>query len=331
VDLNALSPSRIKAFGLDINNAADRTLLISRMNASGVIARGFTAPYASYALTNTLAQTLRPYPQFGSIPMRWAPLGNSWYDSLQAKLTKRYSSGLSLTAAFTWQKELVLGSEGGSVNDVFNRPLQKSFSPSSMPFVLVTGFTYRLPAVGPNRLVKALVRDWAFGGVLRYASGQPIAAPSAQNALSSLLFRGTYANRVPGQPLFLKDLNCHCIDPNKDFVLNPAAWSDPAAGQWGTAARYYNDYRSARRPDEELSLARTFRIHERVTFQIRAEFFNVFNRAYMVNPSSTNALQTPVRNSSGVPTSGFGYINSGALYGTNGGMRNGQLVGRIQW
>ena len=32
-------------------------------------------------------------------------------------------------------------------------------------------------------------------------------------------------NRVEGQPLFVQDPNCHCIDPRKDFVLNPAAWS----------------------------------------------------------------------------------------------------------
>ena len=40
-------------------------------------------------------------------------------------------------------------------------------------------------------------------------------------------------NRVEGQPLFVKDPNCQCIDPRTDFVLNPAAWSDPAPGQFG--------------------------------------------------------------------------------------------------
>ena len=45
-------------------------------------------------------------------------------------------------------------------------------------------------------------------------------------------------NRVPGQPLFLKDPNCHCIDPNKEFVLNPAAWSEAAGGQFGGAAPF---------------------------------------------------------------------------------------------
>lgn len=45
-------------------------------------------------------------------------------------------------------------------------------------------------------------------------------------------------NRVSGEPVFLKDPNCHCIDPNKDFVLNPAAWVEAPAGQFGTSAGY---------------------------------------------------------------------------------------------
>ena len=77
--------------------------------------------------------------------------------------------------------------------------------------------------------------------MLTYASGTPIQAPTSTNNLNSLLFRGTassgtFYNRNPGVPLFLKDLNCHCIDPTKDLVLNKDAWSNPADGQWGTAA-----------------------------------------------------------------------------------------------
>ena len=104
--------------------------------------------------------------------------------------------------------------------------------------------------------------------------------------------RGTFANRVAGQPLFLKDLNSHCIDPNKEFVLNPKAWSDPAQGDWGYSAVYYSDYRTQRRPDEQLSLGRVFRISEKMQASIRAEFFNVFNRTYMVDPDSGNFQAT---------------------------------------
>ena len=64
-----------------------------------------------------------------------------------------------------------------------------------------------------------------------------------------------------------------------------------------------------------------------MSFQIRAEFFNVFNRTYMNDPVATNPLQTPTR-SNGVLTGGFGYINPGSL---NSQPRNGQLVARFQF
>ena len=252
------------------------------------------------------------------------------------KLTKRYSHGLSLTASFTWQKELVLGALSGlaisqspqAVNDIFNRQQNKYISADSQPFQFVTGFTYLTPAVTTNRWTRLIVRDWNFSGVLRYASGLPIQVPTAQNNLNTLLFRGTFANRVPGQPLFLKDLNCHCIDPNKDFVLNPAAWSDPAAGQFGSAAAFYNDYRYARRPTESLSFGRTFRVRESISFQVRGEFFNVLNRTQINNPDSGNALATQTRNTSGVPTAGFGRVNAGSLFSNP---RSGHILARFQF
>ena len=77
---------------------------------------------------------------------------------------------------------------------------------------------------------------------------------------------------MPGEPLFLKDLNCHCIDPNKDFVLNPKAWADVPQGQWGFSAPYYNDYRYARVPSEQLSLGRIFRVKERYRLQCARSF-----------------------------------------------------------
>ena len=335
VDFNAMSQQRLASFGLDINNAANRALLILPLSSPQVIAAGFKAPYAAFPTSSTLAQSLRPYPQFGNLGGRWVARGNSWYDSLQSKLTKRYSHGLTATVAFTWQKELNLGAgglganiPGTPTNDILNRNNNKYIAAESQPLQLAFGFDYRMPAFTSNRWVRAIQRDWTIGGVFRYTSGLPILSPSAQNSLSTLLFRGTFANRVPGQPLFVKDPNCHCIDPNKDFILNPAAWSDPAAGQFGTAAAYYSDYRSARRPAESMSLGRHFRIREGVSLDIRSEFFNIFNRTEFNNPDSTNALAAPVRNGAGVPTSGFGRVNPGSVFSTP---RSGQIVGRFQF
>lgn len=327
INLNAVTPQRIAAAGLDINSAADRTLLTSRLDSSIAQSRGFKAPYAGYPLSLTVAQTLRPFPQFGNMSVWWAPLGSNWYDALQTKVTRRYSHGLTLTGAFTWQKELVLGAEGGPINDVFNRPNQKTISASSQPFVFVTGFSYQVQPWGFNKWMKAAIRDWTIGGSLRYASGMPIQVPAANNALSSLLFRSTFANRVPGQPLFTHDVNCHCFDPNTTFVLNPKAWTDPAAGQWGTSAAYYNDYRYARTPDESLAIGRMFRIRESIKLQLRAEFFNPFNRTYLNNPDSTNAAATQ-NVTAGQVVSGFGRISTGS---TSLPPRSGQVVARFQW
>jgi hypothetical protein len=171
---------------------------------------------------------------------------------------------------------------------------------------LAFGFDYRVPAFASNKLLRAVQRDWTLSGFFRYTSGLPILSPAAQNSLSTLLFRGTYANRVPGVPVYMKDPNCHCIDPNKDFILNPAAWTDPAPGQFGTAAAYYTDYRYARRPTESASFGRLFRIREGMSFEVRGEFFNIFNRTQFNNPDSTNAVAPQVKNATtGIPTSGL--------------------------
>ena len=337
LNINALTAADLSRFGLDLNNAADRALLNSRLNSATAVSRGFSSrfPYSGFSADNTVAQSLRPYPQFGTVNVTNAPLGNTWYDSLQAKVTKRYSHGLDFSYVFTWAKELNIGAEADSgglaaaVNDVFNRAQNKYISGYNRPFVNVLAANYRLPSWGPTRIFSLAVRDWQIGAVLQYASGMPIRVPVAQNALATLLFRGTNVNRVAGEPLFTEDLNCHCVDPNKQFVLNPKAWTDPSPGQFGTAAAYYNDYRFQRRPQESMSIARIFQIRERISVQIRMEFTNIFNRTQMNDPASTNALQTQTRNTTtGKPTGGFGWVDTSDVFALP---RQGTAVVRFQF
>jgi Carboxypeptidase regulatory-like domain len=332
VSLNALTPQRIASFGLDVNNPTDYALLTSPLSSPQAIARGFKAPYAGYSLGNTVAQSLRPYPQFGGIGIQWAPLGDSWYDALQVKVTKRFSHGLDFTANYTRSKNLATAEDqdGTTIptNDVFNRGLNKTLSRNDQPNIFVVAFNYQIPGWNRNTWTKQILGGWSTGGIFHYASGTPIQVPTANNNLNSVYFQGTFANRVAGQPLFLKDLNCGCIDPTKSLVLNPAAWSQPGPGQFGTAAAYYNDYRYARRPDEQINFGRAFRVKERMSLQVRAEFFNVFNRTYLNNPSNGNAQATTSFKSNGVLSSGFGYINNSSVYSAP---RTGQIVARFQF
>jgi len=325
ININAISSQRLASFGINLNNPAQLALMTMPLNSPQVVAAGFTAPYPGFPTTQTLAQALRPFPQFSTITAQGAPLGDTWYEALQTKLTKRLSHGLDVLGTFVWEK--VLDDTDGNVNNVFNRPNQKALASLDQPLAIVVAFTYRAPGFGSNTWVKRVSRNWTFSGILKYASGLPILVPVAQNNLNSVLFQNTYANRVPGQPLFLENLNCGCIDPHKDFVLNPAAWSEPAPGQWGYSAPYYNDYRYTRLPSEQAGFGRIFQIREGLTFQIRAEFFNIFNRVYLNNPTSTNALATQTT-SGGVPTSGFGYINPGSVQVAP---RSGQIIARFQF
>src|SRR5579872_1715189 len=339
---NCIGQDTLAANGLNLSNAADRTLLASPISSAIAAARGFTAPYAGFPSSATVAQSLRPFPQYGNITnWHWVPLGDTWYESLQLKATKRFNHGLEFSTNFTWSKQLTLGVEddfgrGGGViiNDAFNRPNQKALSVFDQPFQYVFSGSYTTPKLSGgnkftgNKIFSWIARDWQIGTLLRYSSGTPIPSPTSTNSLATYLYQSTLFNRNPGVAPFTQDLNCHCFDPSKNLVFNPAAWSNPGPGQWGTAAAYYSDFRYQRRPVENMSLGRVFRVKERASLQIRAEFTNIFNRTEVSNPTATNPLATPQLNGLGQYTAGFGYINLGTTFSAP---RQGQLVARFQF
>ena len=91
---NATPLERFTERGLDLNNAADRQLLTSRIDSPLAASRGFGKPYASFPGSATVAQSLRPFPQFNDgLAVRWAPLGQTWYDALH--VNRRSASGIT--------------------------------------------------------------------------------------------------------------------------------------------------------------------------------------------------------------------------------------------
>lgn len=302
--LNQVSPATFAAFGLSpYTNAADNLLLGDALSNSAVIARiGNYLPYTGYSTNNTLINALRPFPQFSTINDTNSPTGRTWYDSLQTKGTHRFSHGLSAQGSFTWSKALV-----GIRPNLFVES-NKSLQPTDQPFLFNANILYVTQRYFSNRLVTALTRDWGIGAFLQYGSGLPLAPPTDPNVN---YIGGSEMFRVPGQPLFLKNLNCGCINPYQDQVLNPAAWAAPAPGTFGPATgTYYGDFRSARRPQENMNFGRTFRIKEKYDLQIRAEFVNIFNRTQIGNPSTaSNPASALSHNAAGQLTAGFGVIN----------------------
>lgn len=346
VNPNALNSSVLAAHNINILNPADQALLLTPLadvlGTPLAAAHNITDPYPSFPTTEPVNQAIRPFPQYGNLNEIWAPLGDSWYDALQLKVTKRFSHGLSAMYSFTYQKELTDGAETSynlfaaftpQVNDPFNHDVNKYLSGQSIPLVSIINLIYTTPKLPGPKLVSWLLRDWQYSAYLRYQSGLPILAPSSTNQLNTLLdlSNATFMNRVPGQPLFLTNLNCGCYDPTKTLVLNPKAWANPPAGVFGEGAAYYNDYRYQRVPTENMGIGRIFRVTERVNLQIRAEFTNVFNRtAYAWNATAlaaTNPNAFATTNPNGTYNAGFGYINTAP--GNLPPPRQGQLVARF--
>ena len=345
---NAVPPSTLAARGLNLDNPDDRRLLASPINSAYAAQRGFsTPPYPGFPPEQTVAQTLRQFPQFTGLVQTWNPLGSTWYDGLQTKVTKRLSNGLDFVVTYTYSKSLALGAEENNnygsvvnpiVNNVFNRQGNKTLSGLDQPHSLMIAGTYTIPGLlkgasgFASKALSWITSDWQIGGVLRYASGFPFRVPASTTNLNSLIFQSTLVERVPGQPLYTTtwvdksgkthtneelNINCGCYDPRRTFVLNPNAWRNPPDGKFSTSNSHYSDFRQQRRPSENFSFARKFRIGEKASFLLRAEFTNIFNRTGINVPSVANPFSTPTRDGNNFTTGGFGYISPAAMGGSN--------------
>ena len=322
--LSQISPQAFASIGLypypgtgptGTNNDADRALLSQPPTSAAVKTRlaqvgmpNGATPYTGFAGT-TLLSALYPYPQFGALALANAPIGKSKYDSLQVKVTKRFSHGFQGGGAYTWAKG-------------FSRPTQQDFwNPNSNPWALqqippqtlTFNFTYEVPkSKFLPRYVDFATRDWQVGMFATYQSGQFLTPPTSitANYLTSQAVR-------TGQPLYNKDINdIHNYNPYYDQVLNPAAWAQVATNGVGPAAStLYTDFRGPRQPRENANIGRHFRFKEHYDFYVRAEFVNIFNRTLLPNPITTNP-QNPVTKTAGINSSGFGVISTFATAGS---------------
>jgi hypothetical protein len=343
--LNQVSPARFAQFGLDpYHNANDNALLADSLSDPLVQARiGNFVPYAGYSTKNKLIDALRPFPQFSNILMTGSPTGNTWFDSLQVKLTKRMSHGLQVNGTYTYSKALV-----STRQDIFNPDSSsKSIQSTDQPHVLAMNILYQVPKFFSNHLLDTIAQDWQFGSFLQYASGTPLLPPAA---ISTNNLPGGSEMYRTGQPLFLKDINCHCFDPTHTQVLNPAAWADPGPTYgpgpsdtrlgFASSNLYYSDFRGPRRPSESFNIARNFRLSKGdrpVTLSIRGEFANIFNRTLLATPVTSYGTGTPsIDKPTGLYTGGFGVIpeffsTGSAPSAANVLPRTGTIVARVNF
>jgi hypothetical protein len=350
--VNSMSEQLLNHYGFTVGNANDAVLLNTQLGQltaaqrSQLAQKGVGLPYNGFPSNQTVLQSLLPYPQFtGNINPGAAPLGRTWYDSLQTTVTQRFTRGLSLNGNFTWAKTLDLNNSP----DIFNRQLGKNYAGNDLPFQFRLSAQYVSPVlrggVFQNRILSYIFSEWGMAWYLQYQSAPVLARPAFNglNPISRWLGRGPGpAERVPGQPLYSTnwvdvdgkqrtdelDINCHCFDPRKTVVLNRNAWAAVPDGQFSSNLSTIRNFRGFRYPTENLNFSRVFRFKERVTLNIRGEFSNVFNRVRLPQPSVLNPAANPVISpQTGLYTAGYGTVVPVAVTQQRGGM----IVARLMF
>ncbi len=245
--------------------------------------------------TVTRAQLLKQYPQYDNPSIFNGHFGASKYNSLQVKLEKRFSGGLSANASYVWGKLIDIGRNGNnnsgtatSVEDAFDLAGEYSISSLDVPHRFVASFSYELP-FGKNKhfgkswngLVNALGGGWQVSGTATRQSGSPLSISAAGIGLS---FATRRPDRLAGDGSF---------DDARDRAragqtwFNTAVFAQPADFTLGTAARNYSDVRRDGYRNMDLSVLKNFVWGEgRQKIQFRGEFINAFNIVVFGTPGT---------------------------------------------
>ena len=176
---------------------------------------------------------MRPFPQYLGIGEFYEKDGHTTYESLQLKAEKRYSAGLSLLAAFTWEKNLVNAdyplSGGNSLfglgapQDNANYRSLKAYSPNDVPRRLVVSYIYELPFGKGKRFSIHHAPDWLLGGwqvsgIYSYQNATPLAFTTS---LSNPLFGGPIRPNVGVGAPFRAPVSGASFNPFADNYINP--------------------------------------------------------------------------------------------------------------
>jgi len=247
-------------------------------------------------------QVMLPYPQYTGFAGDPMAVANSIYHSLQLKVEKRFSKGLSLLATYVWSKSIDNASVpsnatasfvyGGtsSLQDPNNRGLERSLSSFDIPHVLQLTYTYEIP-IGRGKLLgghmnpvlNAIVGGWQTNGTWRFSSGTPLSL-----GLDATQQLPTYG---PQRPDLTAALTCNSgSDFLTNYFANPEVAVAPAPYALGNAPRAIGSCRAPGMSNANLSLFKTFsvsKLREGASIQFRLEAFNALNHSQFAPPNTT--------------------------------------------
>jgi hypothetical protein len=211
---------------------------------------------------------------------------SSNYHSLQAKLDKRFSHGLSFLTAYTWSHSIdgasVFFGSGANATTIFpqdnyNLNAERGSSDFDIRHRLSFSFNYEVPVW--RSLPSVLGKGWELGGILTLQTGQPFSVLTGESLSGTGL--GNDRPNVVGDP----NAGPHTLQQ----WFNTSAFALNAPLTFGNAGR--NIVTGPGYRNFDFSLIKNTQLGEKVKAQFRAEFFNIVNHPAFAIPS--NILAAP--------------------------------------
>jgi hypothetical protein len=215
--------------------------------------------------------------------------GWSTYNSLQVKVTKRFSRSFMILGAYTFGKAIDIASdaESGTLN-AWNFNQDRGPANFDVQHTLTTSWIYELPfgkgkrfGAGLNTVASKLVSGWQIDGILLLRSGLPFTVGQQQGLLST--GTGNRPDRIASGKL---------DNPTTDRWFDLTAFR-PTTDNTGTFGNSGRDIlRQPRQSQADLSLVKNTRFKERFDHQLKIEFFNALNHPQFAGPGSTIGTAT---------------------------------------
>ena len=304
---------------------------------------GVPVPFPGFATVMTgclptVAQALLPFPQYcNTIQGLNENKGSSIYHSLQLKAEHRFSKGLWALLSYTNSKLITNADIGETIVipnyfSPYHVGRNRSLAIEDVPQVLNVAFTYELPFgrnktwLNSNGVVNAVVGGWKFNGVYRTQSGIPFQISSSACNVPSQFINFCSPALLSGKSPFLQ--NPSHFDPSKP-VLDVHAFESFGSFNYytGSGPRVQN-FRQPGFSDFDLGLNKSIHLTERLTFQFRADAFNIFNAHHF---NSVGAFIQSYGNGGSAFVTDVASPNFGMWNGGVSLPRNLQVSGRISF
>jgi hypothetical protein len=299
IDLNQVNPSYLFL----------GSLLQQQITAPAVVAAGYKKPYANFPDNGTLAQALRPFPQFQNVFSRNSGQGQTWYEAGTFKVTRRFGNW-HFTSSYVRSKSLALltyrqifSQNQVYPQDMYNLTQPKSYLPFDQPNVFNFLSSYSLPfgkgqrfLSSSSRLVNAVVGGWTIADTHQYRSGALIALNCPNTLGNGVLF--TDARMCDANPgAVLSGQGRKTLDPNNpaSIYFNAAAFSVPGQFSFGSSSQYNGHFRQPPVLVDNIALVKEMHVWpsgdgSKMRLQFSANAFNPFNRTnFGVNGTVGNA------------------------------------------